>query len=669
MFQKAMPIWYDMGLNTNLIFCAKAQLAGATLRISASDFYKVYIDDCFLGFGPARTAKGYARVDEYVLSSGNEIRIEVAGYGCKSLSTVKQSSFCCAEVTCGKEVLVATGGDFTCFINRERRQKTERFSMQRHFTEIYDIGEMPKYAAAVPVKAPIFIERRVPYADFSLHKADTYVGGNFIQGELRRKNAYTAGMRTDSKWGQYSEEEISDLPFRYVDSQEFRADLKGKLPVSLTEGQWIMLDACAIQAGFPFLKASAKKDSEIILAMTENCPDDAFDFVNHMHCQPVIQYNLKAGQQMQKESFEPYTFRKVAVLIKSGEITISEFGWRNFVRNMKSAKRLKFDDLALQGVYDAALRTFSHNAVDIFTDCPSRERAGWLCDSYFTGKAEYFLFGKTPVEDAFLENFILYKNEGEYPQGVLPMTYPSDPGENNKFIPQWDMWYVLEVCDYLTNRNKSADREAFRPSVMGVIEFLSRYENELGLLEKLPGWNFVEWSKANEWVQDINYPTNFLYAGMLEAVGDTFGLPLAEKVKHIRKQAIDYAFNGELFVDHAKRVGNNVVNYDDISEACQYYAVLFGDIDVNDAKYAKLKEAIINGFNFYQKENFCSVNAFIGMYLRMSVLHRMGDTRLLHNNIQSFFGGMCDKTGTLWEYKIPEKSLDHGFTSYVVTLM
>lgn len=669
MFQKATPVWYDMGLNTNLIFCAKAQFAGATLRISASDFYKVYIDDRFLGYGPARTAKGYARVDEYALSGGSEIRIEVTGYNCKSLSTVRQSSFCCAEVVRGKEVLLATGEDFTCFINTERRQKVERFSMQRHFTEIYDMGEKPQYTVATPVNAPIFIERRVPYADFSLYNTDTYIGGKFIRGELCRKNAYTSGMQNDFEWERYSEEEISDKPFRFVDSQKFSADFEGKLPVSLKEGQWIMMDTCAIQAGFPFIKVAAKKDSEIILAMTENCPDDAFSFVNHMHCQPIIQYNLKAGQQIQKESFEPYTFRKVAVLIKSGEVTISEFGWRNFVRNMKNAKRHEFNDLALQNVYDAALRSFSHNAIDIFTDCPSRERSGWLCDSYFTSKAEFFLFGETPVEDAFLENFILYKNEGEYPKGVLPMTYPSDAGENNKFIPQWDMWYVLEVCEYLTKRNKSADREAFRPSVMGVIEFLSRYENEFGLLQNLPSWNFIEWSKANEWVQDINYPTNFLYAGMLEAVEKAFGLSLNEKVNRIRKQAIDFSFNGELFVDHAARVGNGVVNFDDVSEACQYYAVLFGGIDLDDAKYAKLKAAIINGFNLHHKENFCPVNAFIGMYLRMSVLHLLGDTQLLHNNIKSFFGGMCEKTGTLWEYKIPEKSLDHGFTSYVVTLM
>ena len=41
--------------------------------------------------------------------------------------------------------------------------------------------------------------------------------------------------------------------------------------------------------------------------------------------------------------------------------------------------------------YSGAIRTFAHNAVDLYSDCPSRERAGWLCDSYFSAKTEYCL--------------------------------------------------------------------------------------------------------------------------------------------------------------------------------------------------------------------------------------------------------------------------------------
>ena len=117
MFQKAIPLWHDAGLNTHLIFRAEGDFDRARLRIAAADFYKVYIDGAFLGYGPARTAKGYARVDEYSLTACHEVRIEVAGYGCSSLSTVRQPSFCCAEIVRDGKILAATGFDFACMRN------------------------------------------------------------------------------------------------------------------------------------------------------------------------------------------------------------------------------------------------------------------------------------------------------------------------------------------------------------------------------------------------------------------------------------------------------------------------------------------------------------------------------------------------------------------------
>ena len=44
---------------------------------------------------------------------------------------------------------------------------------------------------------------------------------------------------------------------------------------------------------------------------------------------------------------------------------------------------------------------------------------------------------------------------------------------------------------------------------------MEKYENGDGLLQNLPSWNFVEWSAANDWINDVNYPTNFLYAEVL----------------------------------------------------------------------------------------------------------------------------------------------------------
>jgi len=253
------------------------------------------------------------------------------------------------------------------------------------------------------------------------------------------------------------------------------------------------------------------------------------------------------------------------------------------------------------------------------------------------------------------------------------MCYPSDPHQNNKFIPQWDLWYVLEVCEYLTERNPGMDKEKFRPSVMGILNFFAKYENELGLVEKLPSWNFIEWSSANTWVQDVNYPTNMLYAGALDAVSKTFDMPeLLEKAKRIRKTTIELSFDGTVFTDNAVRnAEGKLVNTGNVSEANQYYSILYGGFALEEERFAKLKEHVVNGFKDFtaEKGEFCPINAFIGLYLRMIVLLEMGDPELLAKNLDEYFVGMCDATGTLWENRDGKGSRDHGFASIAAMMI
>ena len=88
-------------------------------------------------------------------------------------------------------------------------------------------------------------------------------------------------------------------------------------------------------------------------------------------------------------------------------------------------------------------------------DCPSRERAGWLCDSFFTARVEYVLTGTCTVEKVFLENFLLADQFEHLPEGMLPMCYPADHYDG-VFIPNWAMWFVLELEEYLV---RSGDTE------------------------------------------------------------------------------------------------------------------------------------------------------------------------------------------------------------------
>ncbi|MBR2293549.1 MAG: hypothetical protein IKA44_04520 [Clostridia bacterium] len=686
MFQKAVPVFAEgkeNEMNYQLILRASADsLEGTTLSISAATFYRLWVNGRFVAFGPGRAAEGYARVDQLPLEeyhrSGkiNEIVIEVAGYCCKSTSTVYRTSFVCAELLRGEEVLLATGRDFEGYHSCRRMQKVERYSAQRHFGEIWNYHDADPFSETYRVRltktssCPSYLPRRAPYPSYEEIKTEGFVsGGRFRYDENKpcQLNRYS-GTHMGPQWGQFYKGDTVSLPYRWLQKQQLIQTVgRGSFPIQISAGEYVMLDLNRIYAGFLQLGVTVQEDCDAVLGFSELCSPNRFEFTN-INCQNVIEYFLPEGETISLESFEPYTCRLAILMVRKGSLLLNSFGVRTFEYDRSRMIRREIRDPDLRKIYEAAERTFAHNAVDMYTDCPSRERVGWLCDSYFTGQSEYFLTGKSAVEEAFLENYRLFKNDGTLPEGVLPMCYPADRYDCKKFIPQWDMWYVLEVRDYLTLRNPSADREAFRKSVYGVLRFLERFENQDGLLQNVDGWNFVEWSSANDWVKDVNYPTNFLYAEMLRAIAQLYGEnELAERAERVAKKAAELSFDGEVFIDHAV-VGEDGLlhNTRNSSEAGQYYALLFGNIDLREAKYAKLKEYVGNNFSTFQTEGrgFVPVNAFIGMYLRISALMKLGEKETLRQDLKAFFGGMVESTGTLWEYKQFKGSFDHGFASF-----
>jgi alpha-L-rhamnosidase len=255
------------------------------------------------------------------------------------------------------------------------------------------------------------------------------------------------------------------------------------------------------------------------------------------------------------------------------------------------------------------------------------------------------------------------------------MCYPSDH-EDGIYIPQWAMWYVLELEEFL-GRTPSVDKEDYRKLCYDLLAYFKQYENADGLLEKLPSWNFVEWSRANGWTHDVNYPTNMLYVGTLRAIANIFDdEALREKSDAMEATVIRLGFNGEYFFDHAVRNEAGVLQNveTDVSETAQYYAIKFFRIAKDDARYATLIRAMLEDFRTGAEIRVGDMvmepsNAFIGMYLRLEILHRWEEYRLMKRDILDMFGGMAEATGTLWENKDTSGSLNHGFTSFVAVLL
>lgn len=691
MFLQAKPI-FPTGKSTEknvytVLRATVSDLRDTTLSVTACYFYQVWVNGAFVSFGPARTAKGYARVDALPLDAyhrdgENEIIIAVIGHYCRSLSTAFQPSFVQAELRRGNDVLVATGtkNGFDAHLPACHVQKVKRYSVQRHFSEVWDLRDgnellTPDNKTEVEILdgAPTPIERRAPYAYYKdLMQTSAASKGTTEYDETLHVRTAPYSFKPDAHWGMFEDDEIVYRPYEWVQSRrQIKTAGECALPVTLSESEYAIFDLSMIETGFIKLIATANADTSVIISFSEDATRDQFAFTN-MNVYNSIELLLPAGKTVDWMSFEPYVGRYFSVAVRTGNVTLQGFGIKTFIHDPDGMVSMpEPEDPTLRAIMRGAIRTFNHNAVDLYTDCPSRERAGWLCDSYFTGKVEYAIYGNTMVEDAFLENFRIYQNEGEYPKGVLPMCYPSDYQNDRKFIPQWTMWYILEVEDYINRRGHKADRELFRKSIEDLLAFYKIYENADGLLERLPSWNFIEWSKANRWGTDVNYPTNFLYSGVLEACYNIYGdEELLRRSREVREKTIELSFDGTRFYDHSVRGGSgNLALQPDCSEIAQYYAIRFGKLDINAPKYEKFKHLVTKlcyADSTEMPADMEPINAFIGVYMRLEALLEIKEYDLVLNDVRAFFGQMEQETGTLWEYRQRVGSRDHGFASYAL---
>ena len=333
-------------------------------------------------------------------------------------------------------------------------------------------------------------------------------------------------------------------------------------------------------------------------------------------------------------------------------------------------KAVSMPDETLQSIYDAAVESFRQNTLDVYMDCPSRERAGWLCDSFFTSRTEYALTGRSVVEHAFLDNFLMPERFRALPEGMLPMCYPSDHF-NGEFIPNWSMWFVLELAEYCARTGDYAFAESAKSRVYKLLDYFKKFENGDGLLEKLESWVFIEWSRSNDLVQDINYPSNMLYAHMLRTAADLYhDSALADKAEVLKETIRKQSFMGDFFCDNAVYGEDGTAKLSgEATESCQYYAFFTGT--ATPETYPELWNTLVSDFgpdrkndNKYPKVAFA--NSFIGNYLRLELLFRRGEHERVLENIRGYFKYMADKTGTLWEHSGDYASCNHGFASHVV---
>ena len=677
------------------------QACSMTVAIAARNVYRLYVNGEMVMHGPARTAHGYARVDEITLPASAapvvHIAVEVAVYGDTyngySNSCTLEPGMLTAEVKAGDEVLSATGRDAwqVCRLTA-RLPRTERMSHSGLCCEIADLrkaddswmlGACEAFTPAVPCDEPIYLKRRAPLPTFQVHAAHDLLSygscridpAKPLQPAFWNRPAYTpAGYYDSLPVHAYEDclrtvEDNADCALRLTRSAD------GALTLCGDHDKYLCFDMEQSRVGFICIDITAEQEGIADIVRTEALEQDGSFALMH---NVVTRLYLKKGRN-RYITFEPGLARYLKLYLRgAGDITLHSLSMRDYIFPDAHKSAFLCSDENINRLYQAAKRTLLLNTLDVFMDCPDRERGGWLCDSLWTARAAYLMLSDTDVERDFIENFLLTK---DMCKGFFPEVYPGNSPTYSTQVPitTWSFWLMCELCEYVARTGDKALALEHTARIEEFVRGSSSFIGPSGLIERMPG-TFIDWSNANsaEYQRDVSTAANALYAFALQQLGKLYDRPdwvqQGDTMRGILRNALLSA--AELPLHKLTSFPDGFTVHDDgtltagslTSEAALYTALWSGLFSKDEAPalYRTLRDTMGPAPRFPANPNIGASGLFIGLCIRLDLLSKCGAYDTLFADLNAIYQPQLrEGPGTLWENSVIDASSRcHGFNAH-----
>ena len=513
----ALPPHPDGLKNLHITFCGSFEIASlvperVTARLTADDYYKLYINGEFVCQGPAQGyPQGYnwneVDVTRYLRSGENEIIAEVYYNGLINRSFDSgdlRCGFVC-DILAGDELLYCTDGSWRCRFDRSYvGLRTAGYGTQ--FLEDRDFRIEPTEWERVRVKETDYAFADKPFPTVEVHTLEPVA---FIRREgsviYDFGREVTAGLRFKA----YGHEGDS-VTLRCAEELAPRADgsypPEGELTVE-TEIRWKT-------------RANCEYSETMILAEGENLID---------------QYDYKA-------------FRYAELIAPEGvEITGFQAVERHYPLD-ENACLLETSDEVLKKVFEICKRGVMLGSQEVYVDCPGREKGQYAGDLTVTSASQLWLSGDTRLFEKAVRNQVesTFINEG-----IMAVT----PGSFMQEIADYSLQFPILALRYY---DFTGDRDGLM-KLLGVcdrmLSFFERWQREDGLLDGVDcKWNLVDWPEnlrdgydfpmTNPIGKGVHNVINAFYIGAVictERIIDILDVRLEEGAK--RSDALIDAYN------------------------------------------------------------------------------------------------------------------------------
>lgn len=518
---------YDESLlNSHILFRKKFSMNTTdktVIKISADDYYRLYINGRFICSGPA---PGYPWHYYY-----NEVDI---------------SDF----VNCGENIL-AVHTYYQGLINRVWVSADRRHGM------ICSILSKGKSVLSSDESFKYRYHTGYSGKEICVKGHDTLFCENYNSGAP--EVGFEMPGFDDSSWEYCKERTIADYRLFKQDTLTLTYYSIKPETVLKTENGWF-IDVGQEIAGYLNITASGNYGDTIIIRYGEDADENG-----------TVKYDTRCGCHYEdkwilsgkNDKFIPFDykgFRYAQIICPNGVIMPENISIIARHYPFNSLTRCPINDADIQKIWMLCENTVKYGTQECFIDCPTREKGQYLGDVCISAAAHAIL---TKNCDMLKKSIIDFAESSKICSGLMAVSTSSfmqEIADYSLIFPMALLWY----------HKLSGDTELLKrllPVINGLADFFRQYERTDGLIENVyDKWNLVDWPENLRDGYDfpLTRPVgrgahnviNAFYIGMLKSINKIYELLSYEK-KDISKYELSYIkefYNHDLclFTDSAK---------------------------------------------------------------------------------------------------------------------
>lgn len=472
----------------------------ATIKITADDYYKLYINGRFVGQGPAQGYHFNYYWNEYDISDfllQGENTVEV----CLLYSGLLNRAYNSADNRMGMIAELYVDGNIVLSTD-----ETWKYTVLNDFKSTNIIGYSTLFAE--------IYDSRVKPTDF---KNCCILDADYTFGEKTCKplQVYTAEPRITEK--------LADNIFFY----DFGSVLTGTLKI----------------------EAKGKTGSFVRILTGEETDNSRLKTRYKMRCNCICEdgWILDDGEC----TFEQYDYRsfRYATIVADEDVEIVDV--RVIVRHYPFDDEycnLETDDETLKRVWELCKNTSKYGTQEVYVDCPTREKGQYAGDLTISSATHIVLTGDISLLEKAIDNQI---QSMKICPGLLAVT----PGSFSQEIADYSLQFpILALRHYEYTKDIDYLKKCLS-ACEDILNYFGKYQRDDGLLYNPTGkWNLVDWPAElrdnYEFSTDKNVEIgchnviNAFYIGCMkqtEQIKDILGIAHGNKSERL-KEAFNRAF-------------------------------------------------------------------------------------------------------------------------------